>query len=144
MPVTLVTGDILRDPAAALLVGMNAAGRIEATAFFARLADAFPAALSGLRRAAAAGQIQPGGLWLWQAGHPILGFLIVRETPVGAARSRYVEAAVREFARIYRLEGITSAAIGALGADHEWDEHRTIVERWLGPLPIPIALYPPG
>lgn len=143
MPVTLVTGDILRDRADALLIGMNAAGRIESTAFFTRLADAFPAALAGLRRAAAAGQIQPGMLWLWQAGRPMLGFLIVRETPVGAARPRYVEAAVRQFTRVYRLEGIASAAVGAPGAAHEWEEHRAIIERWLGPLPIPIAVYPP-
>lgn len=144
MGLLIVSGDPLRDPSPVLLVGINAAARSESSPFFARLNDAFPAALAGLRKAAAAGRLQPGMVWLWRDSRPQLGLLIVRETPFGASRPRYVEAAARDFSRLYRMEGIASAAIGPLGSAAEWDEHQRILERWLGPLPIAITVYRPG
>ncbi len=130
MPLTYLSGDPLLTQQQILAFGSNAAGRTETTP-----CDCPPAALSdGLRQLWQA--VPPGA---HQAGHDLAlvrnqaraGFMVVRETPVGATRLRHVEAVLMALARDYRVDNIRSLALAPLGADFEAAAIREVIDRWL-------------
>ena len=67
--------------------------------------------------------------------------MVVRETPVGAARLRYVDGVVMTLARDYRLDNIPGIAIAPLGADHENAAISEIITRWLAKTALSVTLY---
>jgi hypothetical protein len=71
----------------------------------------------------------------------MLGFMVVRESSVGATRLRHVQAVMLTLARDFRREGITNLAIAPLGNHYEWPEIKLVIDTWLGDLPLPVVVY---
>lgn len=141
MPLTFVTGDPFLTRAHALCFGINGAGRAETSPFHVMLNHRFPAAVASFSRQCKNGKIRPGMIWLWRENTPALGFVVVRETPFGASRLRYIESAAMMLARDYRAENLRSAALCALGTPDEWDEQRKVIIRWLEKSALPVTVY---
>jgi hypothetical protein len=79
--------------------------------------------------------------WYWYESKPALAFMVVRETPVGATRLRQVDAVIMALARDYRIENIRSIALAPLGAIHENEAIREVIERWLSKASLPVIAY---
>lgn len=141
MPITYVAGDPRLTQQQFLGFGCNAAGRTETTPLATALLLSYPAAFASYGKQCRQGRIKPGTIWFWFETKPALAFLVVRASPVGATRLRYVEAAVMALARDYRAANIRSVALAPLGADYEADAVREVVERWLRPSALPVIAY---
>jgi hypothetical protein len=144
MPLTYVSGDPLLTQQQILAFGINAAGRTETYPLAAVLMARYPAAFASYGkqcRQDKKDKIKPGMTWFWRESKPALAFMVVRETPVGATRLRYVEAVVMALARDYRIDNIRSVAIAPLGADHEAEAIREVLERWLVKSSLPVIAY---
>jgi len=141
MPITYVSGDPMLTGAQVLAFSHNAKGRTELGDLHTRLMRSHPAAFSMYQRHTRKKSTQAGAYWLWRETKPALMFMIVRDSAVGATRLRYVQAAMIELARSYRLEGIQSVAITPLGQSHEWDEIKLILNQWLAPAKLQVVVY---
>ena len=116
-------------------------GRTESGSLEMTLLQQYPAAFSAYRKQCRGDRIQPGTYWLWREARPMLAFLVIRVSSVGATRLRYVEAVSMMLARDYRREGIQSLALAPLGNPYEWPNIKPLVEKWLGPVALPIMVY---
>jgi hypothetical protein len=67
--------------------------------------------------------------------------MVVRETPVGATRLRYVDSVIMALARDYRIDDIGSIALAPLGAAHEMDAIRDVLDRWLSQSALSVVAY---
>jgi hypothetical protein len=141
MPLTYVSGDPLLTQQHMLAFGSNAAGRSETTPLATALLTRYPTAFSSYGKLCHQGRIIPGMIWLWHESKPALAFLVVRETPVGATRLRYVDAVMMALARDYRRDSLRSVALAPLGAEHEQKAAKEVVERWLGKSALPMIVY---
>ncbi len=141
MTVVYAEGDPLLTRQHTLAFAHNAAGRAETDPLGLRLHYAFPAAFAAYRKRCRAGRVRPGTLWLWREARPRLCFLVVRETPAGALRVRYVESALLTLARDYRLEGIRSLALAPLAPPAEWGALLPLLTRWLAASALPCVIY---
>lgn len=141
MPIQFVTGDPTLTQAQALAFDHNAKGRTELGVLHTHLQRQYPAAFATFTRRARAGRITPGQHWIWRESRPLLAFLVVRESSVGATRLRYVQQVALTLARDYRLENITSLAVAPLGRPEEWPEIRKVLETWFGRAKFPVLVY---
>jgi hypothetical protein len=141
MPVHYVTGDPLLTQAQVLAFGHNRAGRSELGDLETLLLNRYPAAFSMYRKTCRKDRIQTGTTWLWRDTSPFLGFMVIRETPFGATRLRYVQSVMMSLARDFRLDGLQSLAITPLGDALEWPEIKLIIDSWLGNSPLPVIVY---
>lgn len=141
MPLTFVSGDPTLTSAHILMFGANAAGRPEMGALELLLFNRYPAAFATYAKYCRSGRAKTGTLWLWRETIPALGFMIVRETPVGATRTRYVEAALMTLARDYKRDNIRSVAIAPLTSAAEWQMMKPILRQWLGRSSLPVMVY---
>jgi len=141
MSITVVRGDIFLTSSHALAIGLNAAGRLEVAPVFTALHDRYPVFVADYHKRGRAGQLTPGSMWVWPDSQPWLVGLIVRETPQGAARLRFVEAALLNLVKEWEREGLRSLAMMQPGNGHDWPVIRNLVTHHLGPLPLPITLY---
>ncbi len=140
-PITQVQGDIFLTRAQAIAVGINANGRLGVTPFYAALHDRHPVFVSACLKRARADALHPGGLWVWQDSQPWLVALVVRETPQGATRLRYVEAAMLNLLKEWERAGLRSLAIPPIGTADEWPAVREIVAHYGAQMALPITLY---
>ncbi len=141
MPLTYRSGDPLRTQQQILGFGINAAGRTETPPLAMALFDRYPAAFATYGKQCRQGKIKPGMIWFWRENSPGLAFMVVRETPVGATRLRFVEAAIMTLVRDYRIENIRSVALAPLGAAHEMDGVREVLAYWLPKSALPVIAY---
>lgn len=101
----------------------------------------YPAAFASYGKLCRQGRIAAGTIWIWRETMPALAFMVVRETPVGASRLRYVDAAIMALARDYARDNIRGIAIAPLGAGHEQAEIRAVFDRWLTKSSLPVIAY---
>ena len=141
MPLEYVTGDPILTDAQVLAIGHNARGRTELSDLHTRLTQTYTTAYAMYSRQARKGKATSGTYWLWREAKPMLMFMTIRDSSVGATRLRYVQSAVINLARDYRLEALQSVAIAPLGQSHEWAEIKLILEQWLGPSKLPVVVY---
>lgn len=141
MPLTYASGDPLLTKQHILAFGTNAAGRTETSPLASALRTRHPAAFASYDKLCRQGRIEPGVTWFWRESKPVLAFMVVRETSVGATRVRYVDSVIMALARDYRLDNIRSIAIAPLGADHEADSIQEIITRWLTKPALPVVAY---
>ncbi len=141
MPLTYLSGDPLLTKQPILGFGYNAAGRTETSALASALLTRYPAAFASYGKLCRQDKIKPGMMWLWRETRPTLAFLVVRETPVGATRLRYVESVVMALARDYKIDNLRSLALAPLGADHEAEGIREVLDRWLAKSALPVLAY---
>ena len=141
MPLISVSGDPLLTACQVLAFGYNARGQSESRAEQIHLYQSYPAMFSLYRRQARKGKIKSGTVWQWNETTPNFALWIIRETPFGATRIRYVQSIVMSFVRDYQLYDIRSLALIRPGTPIEYQELYPILEQWLHPLPIPIVVY---
>ncbi len=141
MSLPFAQGDPLLTSLQTLAFDTNLRGRAEVTPLHTALLDRYPAAFATFGKDARADRLKPGQVWIWRESHPWLCFLIVRESPVGSTRLRYVEAAALTLARDYRLYGLTSLAIAPLGTAAEWPALRAVLELQFGRSVLPVTIY---
>ncbi len=141
MPVLYTSGDPLLSPAQTLGFGHNVHARAELGALERRLFDRYPAGFAAFRKRAQAGRVQLGMPWIWHDSQPHLAFLVVRESPAGAARLRLVESSVMALARDFRLYGVTSLALAPLADERDWPALKAVLDYWLQLTPLPVVVY---
>lgn len=141
MPIAYVTGDPLLTETQTLAFGHNAKARSELGTLEVRLFNQYPAAFATYRKQCSNGRIKPGMVWMWRESKPHLAFLVVRESSVGATRTRFVESAVMTLARDYHLYNLTSLALVPLGDAFEWVGLKPVVEYWLKGSPLDVRIY---
>ena len=141
MPLTIVSGDPLLTRQPILAFGCNAAGRTETSPLASALRARYPAAFASYDKLCRQGRIETGVTWFWRESKPTLAFMVVRETPVGATRLRYVDSVIMALARDYPLDNIRGIAIAPLGADHEAASILEIITRWLSKPALPVVAY---
>ncbi len=141
MPLITVSGDPLLTDCQVLAFGYNARGQSESRAEQIHLAQTYPAMFSVFKRQARKGKLKTGDVWRWNETTPYFMFWIVRESPFGATRIRYVQSIAMSFVRDYQLYQIESLALIRPGNDYEYEEFEPILQQWLDPLPIPIVIY---
>ena len=141
MPVFSVSGDPLLTDCQVLAFGYNARGQSESRDEQILLHQTFPAAFATFKRQARKGNIIAGQVWQWNDNTPNLHFWVIRESPYGATRIRYVQSIIMGFVRDYELYNIHSLALVRPGNDIEYEEFLPLINQWLDPLPIPIMLY---
>jgi hypothetical protein len=136
-----ITGDPLATTAQVLAFGFNAQGRVEVAPLQMALLQHSPAAFAAFGKQCRAGRIRAGMLWLWRESRPMLGFIVIRESPMGASRVRHAQNAALHLARTYRLEGITSVALAGLCTPEELPPIVEAMAYWLAGSALEIALY---
>jgi hypothetical protein len=141
MSVRVVQGDIFLTRAQAIAIGIDAAGRLGASALYATLHDRCPVFVSECRKHGRAGTLTPGTVWTWHDGVPWVVGMVVRETPQGATRLRYVEAVMLNLYKNRERDGLLSLAVMRLGDDTEWPSLRPVVETYLNQLELPALIY---
>lgn len=141
MPLRFVSGDPFLSQAQVLAFGFNILGRAEVDPFHTNLIQRYPAAFASYGRQCRQQRIHTGQFWLWRENRPMLGFMVVRASPVGATRIRYVESIALSLARDYRREGIASMAIAPLGTALEWPALKPVLERWLDRSNLDCVVY---
>ncbi len=143
MPIHFETGSPFSTNAQTLAFAYNAQGRMESTPLATQLYDRYPTAFASFSKQCRAGKIKAGMCWLWQESQPRLLFMVLRESPVGATRLRYVDAALLTVARDYALYGLESVAFAPLGSASEWPDIAPLLQRWLAPIALPCVAYVP-
>ena len=143
MPLEWLQGDPLTTTAQTLAFGWNARGRIEVGTLETRLYTAYPTAFAAFGKAARAGRLKAGTVWVWSETRPRLAFLVVRESSVGSTRERYLHAAFLALARDYHLYGIESLALSPLVTAAEWSAFQTVLTYWFGRGKLPVSAYQP-
>ena len=141
MPITFVSGDPLLTHAQVLAFGYNASGRTETGVLEMALLNRYPAAFASYGKDCRAGRIKTGTMWLWRETKPALGFMIMRETAVGATRLRYVEAVAMTLARDFKQHGIRSMALVVPGSKLEYSTLKQIIVHWLRKSSLPVVVY---
>lgn len=141
MPQSFVQGDIFLTRAGAVALGIDAAGRLGTDFITTALRDRFPVFVSECQRRGRVGTQPPGSIWVWREGTPWIIALIVRETPQGATRTRYVEAALLKLMQQWEQEQLRSVALLRLGTDEEWPQLREVAVHYLDLLQRDVVVY---
>lgn len=141
MPVTYVSGDPLLTKAQVLAFGHNVRGRAELDTLTTALQTRYPAAFATYGKYCRSERLKAGQMWLWRESQPMLGFMVVRASSVGATRMRYVESVALTLARDYQRENIHSIAIAPLGSPEEWPHLQPVLDYWLGCSSLPCVIY---
>jgi len=141
MPLITVSGDPLLTDCQVLAFGYNVRGQSESRDEQIHLAQNFPAMFATFKRQARKGKLKAGQIWQWNETTPNFAIWIVRQSPFGATRIRYVQSIVMSFVRDYQLYDIQSLALIRPGTEFEYEEFEPILQQWLDPLPISIVLY---
>lgn len=141
MPLISVSGDPMLTDCQVLAFGYNLRGQSESRDEQIRLLQNHPAMFSVFKRQMGKDKLKAGETWHWNESTPRFQFWLIRESPFGATRIRYVQSIVMSFVRDYQLQDIESLAIIRPGNDLEYEEFKPILAQWLDPLPIPIILY---
>ncbi len=139
-----VRGDVFATSAQAIGIGLSANGRLDVTPFTTTLHDRFPVFISEYRRRARSGMLRPGSVWFWRESEPWLAALILRETPHGPARLRYLEAALLYLYHNWQREGLRNLALAHITDEADWPAAREILVLYARLLPGQLTVYETG
>lgn len=140
MALQQVEGDVRLTGAQALLLGVNARGRVEVNPLEITLRDQYPVFYSEQRRMAKSGRLSPGQFWVFREAQPWLVAGVVRQTAGGITRARYLEQLLLNLRRLYQDEQLRSLAIAPLAPEPEWSALRQIILETLH-IPMPVFVY---
>lgn len=141
MSVAVAEGDIFLTPAQAVGLGLNAAGRLDVSPFFTTLSDRYPVFVSEYRRYGRSRRLAPGDIWIWRESQPWLVGMVVRDTPHGPARLRYLESALLNLYKTWELEGLRSLALLPFTDSLDWPAAQELIEFYLGRSALAISIY---
>ncbi len=137
----LVKGDIFQTRAQTVVLGLNATGRFDSSDLHVALQDRYPVFASEYRRRGRANLLTPGTVWVWREGKPWIAGMIVQETPQGAARLRFIEAAMLFLLKNWQQEQLASLALMRMGSEEEWQQAREVVQHYLSQIELPTIIY---
>ncbi len=143
MSITFVRGNLFLTGAQAIAVGLNASGRLDASPIFTALHDRCPAFISDYHRRGRAAMLAPGDVWVWHESQPWLVGMVVRDTPQGATRLRYVETAMLNLYHNWEREGLRSLALAPLSEGEEWPPVRDVLQQYLSRIALSVTVYEP-
>lgn len=144
MTITYTEGDILMDPAEAIVIPVNTVGVLGAG-----LAKAWakkdPAAASLYKVFCEMKLIKVGEVSIIKFGEPITWVLFpTKQHWRQSSRLEWIELGLIHLAE--NVPGLKSLAIPALGCglgSLQWEDVKQLIEKYLSPLDIPITVYPP-
>lgn len=136
-------GDIFSAPTHAIGLGLSANGRLDVSPLHTTLQDRFPVFASDYRRRGRAGLLTAGRVWVWRDSQPWVVALIVRETPPGAARLRYVEACLLYLYHNWQREGLRDLALARFIEGPDWEPVRDLLLTLGRLFPGPLTVYDP-
>jgi hypothetical protein len=136
MNIRFVQGDVFLTRMQSVAVGLNTTGRVEVTPFFTTIQDRYPVFVSEYRKRGRAERLTPGDFWVWREGQPWLVGLVIRDTPQGPARLRYIETALLNLYKNWEREGLHSLALALTVDEIERPALHDLVARYLGTLPV--------
>lgn len=142
--ITYVVGDVLQSAGRTLVNGVNTVGVMgKGLAYEFKLC--FPEMFEHYRDVCQRGTFNIGQLMLYKTPHKWVLNLPTKRHWRAAARQEDVEAGLQNFVATYAERGITSAAFPRLGTGSgglDWNSQvRPLMERYLGPLPIPVYIH---
>ena len=141
MPIQYVQGDPFLTKMQTLAFGYNMRAKTENDVIGSALEQRYPAAIATFRKQANSNRIKTGDVWIWTESSPRIALLVVRDSSVGATRSRYVDNAALKLIRDYRLQGIESLAIAPLGREAEIASIKEALNLLMGKCPFPLVVY---
>ena len=149
--ITELSGDILAADVEALVNAVNTAG-VMGKGLALQFKRAYPEMFADYARAAAAGELVPGRVHVWETGLPSSPRFVLNVPTKRHWRSpsslEIVEAGLQDLARVVRERGIRSVAVPALGCGLgglTWGEVRPRIETALAPLDdVDVLLFGPG
>lgn len=145
------TGNILDDDAEALVNTVNTVG-VMGKGIALQFKRRFPANYDAYRKACEAGEVEPGGMFVWhtgQLGNPqhIINFPTKRHWKANS-RVEDIEAGLRDLRRVVVRLGVTSLAVPPLGCGSgglEWSVVRGLLDRYLTDLDgVHVRVYEPA
>lgn len=115
-------------------------GKGLASAFKTRYPDMFKA----YRELCKTGQFDIGQLWLWKGPDQWILNFPTKKHWRRPSKLSYIEAGLRKFVAQYEQRGIREIAFPRLGCGNgglDWDDVRSLMERYLSPLPIRVYIH---
>ena len=88
--------------------------------------------------------LAPGKLWLWRGSEQWILNFPTKNHWRSPSRLEWVEAGLEKFVNTYETQGVTDIAFPKLGCGNgglEWQDVRTLMERYLSDLPIPVFIH---
>lgn len=143
--VLYVKGNLFHSPAQVLVNTVNTVGVMgKGVALeFKRL---FPEMYHQYRDLCERGALQTGQLWLYRSPRKWVLNFPTKQHWRSPSRVEYIEAGLQKFVEVYAEWGIHSIAFPPLGCGNgQLDfgtQVRPLMERYLGPLPIDVFIYP--
>lgn len=143
--ITYVDGNLFQSPAQTLVNTVNTVG-VMGKGVAKEFKAAFPEMYAEYRRLCELGRLRIGMLWLYKSPHKWVLNVPTKDDWRRPSKPEFVEQALRKFVETYDPQGITSIAFPALGCGNgglDWPGVvKPLMERYLGPLPIEVMIYP--
>jgi O-acetyl-ADP-ribose deacetylase (regulator of RNase III) len=142
--ITYVKSDMFQSSTKVLVNPVNTAG-VMGKGLALEFKKRYPAMFEAYRTLCETGQFQVGDLWLYKAPDKwILNFPTKRHWREKSTLA-IIETGLQKFIEMYAEAGIESIAFPMLGSGLgglDWERQvRTLMERYLQPLPIEISIY---
>ncbi len=141
LSLTLVRGDIFLTRCQTIVLGLSANGQLDASEFHRALNDRYPVFVSDYRRRARADALIPGAIWIWSEARPWICAAILRETPHGTLRLRFVESVMLKLVQAWSTERLGSLALMRFDDGIDWSAARTIVDTFVTAAALPVIVY---
>ena len=144
--IELVTGDLFETDAEALVNPVNTRG-VMGKGLALAFKRAFPANEQAYRAACAAGEVQLGRMFVFDAGDRYVINFPTKDHWRSRSRLADIESGLGDLRRVLGELGVASVAVPALGAGLgglAWDDVRPLIEAALGDLPVRALVFEPG
>lgn len=144
--IKFVNGDIFKSEAQTLVNTVNCVG-VMGKGLAKEFKDRFPEMNRQYVAACKRGEVRSGHPFLYRDLTRVILCFPTKDNWKGPSKYEFVEAGLDTIAAKYPQWGITSMAIPPLGCGLgglDWKKVRSLIEKYLGSLPIPIDVYEPG
>jgi O-acetyl-ADP-ribose deacetylase (regulator of RNase III) len=142
--ITYVEGDLFQSPARALVNPVNTAG-VMGKGLALEFKRRYPAMFEQYRDLCEKKQLDVGQLWIFKTPDKWILNFPTKKHWRQKSEVEYIEAGLERFVAIYQEEGIDSIAFPQLGCGSgqlDWETQvRSLMEKYLGSLPIPIHIH---
>lgn len=141
MSLTFVRGDIFLTRCQTIMLGLSANGQLDASELHRALYDRYPVFVSDYRRRARGAALIPGTIWVWREARPWICAAILRETPHGTLRPRFVESVMLKLVQASSAEGLGNLALMRFDDGIDWPAARTNVASFVTAAALPVIVY---
>lgn len=143
--VQYVSGDLFASPAQTLVNTVNTVG-VMGKGIALTFKKVFPQMFREYQQLCEQRKLEVGTLHIWRSESKIVLNFPTKKHWRNPSELEYIEAGLATFVRVYERAGIHSVAFPPLGCGNgelDFREVRSLMERYLDPLPIPVFIYTP-